>query len=250
MRWASALLSMPDCWRWRRAFGWACGTQAMEAFHKIGQFFGIVMKDRMTDSQKQSAAWLLAGALITLGLAATKLIFRRVTGRRNSAAGSGGGAAPAPRGGTMPPRKTAPAAAPLPPSQPKAAIAVTAAKGTTAWFDDVARAATRNPGSDKLVLGHFAKEGVSYQKVASHYKATYFKVDDWASVTKGLTQDEIWRINETFLTQQIKQGKQVIFSLNPTTARAGSFFEKEVTFLKDLGYTFKQKDQWTWEAIR
>ncbi len=87
----------------------------MEAFHKIGQFFGIVMKDRMTDMDKQSAAWLLAGALITLGLAATKLIFRRVTGRRNSAAGSGGGAAPAPRGGTMPPRKTA--AAPI--SAPK-----------------------------------------------------------------------------------------------------------------------------------
>jgi len=129
-------------------------------------------------------------------------------------------------------------------------VVIDAAKGSATWFDDVARAATRNPDSDKLVLGHFAKEGVSYQKVAAHYNATYFKVDDWASVTKGLSQDEIWRINETFLTQQIRQGKQVLFSHNPTAARAGSFFEREVTYLKDLGYTFKQKNQWTWEAIR
>ena len=100
------------------------------------------------------------------------------------------------------------------------------------------------------MLGHFAKEGVSYQKVAAHYKATYFKVNDWASVTNGLSKDEVWRINKTFLTQQIKQGKQVLFSHNPKEARVGSFFEREVTYLRDLGYTFKQKNQWTWEAVR
>lgn len=114
----------------------------------------------------------------------------------------------------------------------------------------MAKAATRNPDSDKLVLGHFAKEGVSYQKVAAHYKATYFKVDDWASVTKGLSQDEIWRIKETFLTQQLKQGKQVLFLHNLVKARAGSFFEREVTYLRDLGYTFQQRNRWTWEAVR
>ena len=45
------------------------------------------------------------------------------------------------------------------------------------WIDDVARNATRNADSDKLVLGHFSDEGTSYQKVAAHYNATYFKVD-------------------------------------------------------------------------
>jgi hypothetical protein len=118
------------------------------------------------------------------------------------------------------------------------------------WFDDVALNATRNADSNKLVLGHFAREGTSYQKVASHYKATYFKVDDWSAVTKGLSQDEIWRINETFLTQQVRQGKQILFSHDPRTAMAGSFFEREVNFLRDLGYNFRQKNQWTWEAFR
>lgn len=118
------------------------------------------------------------------------------------------------------------------------------------WFEDVARSATRNPDSNKLVLGHFSREGVSYQKVAAHYDATYFKVEDWNSVTKGLSQDEIWRINESFLDQQIMQGKQIIFSHDPLMARPASFFEREVNYLRDLGYEFRQKNQWTWEAVR
>lgn len=134
-------------------------------------------------------------------------------------------------------------------SAPRAANNVAPSRGAS-WFDEVAKNATRNTGSNKLVLGHFATEGPSYQKVAAHYKATYFKVDDWNTVTKGLSQDEIWRINETFLTQQIRQGKQILLSHDPLKARAGSFFEREVNFLKDLGYTFKQNNEWTWEAVR
>lgn len=114
----------------------------------------------------------------------------------------------------------------------------------------MARSATRNPESDKLVLGHFSREGVSYQKVASHYDATYFKVEDWNAVTKGLSQDEIWRINESFLDQQVMQGKQILFSHDPLVARPTSLFEREVNYLRDLGYEFRQKNQWTWEAVR
>ncbi len=101
-----------------------------------------------------------------------------------------------------------------------------------------------------MVLGHFAKEGATYQKVAAHYKATYFKVDDWAAVTKGLSQSQIWKINERFLVQQLGQGKRVLFSHNPMKAKAGSFYEREVNFMRELGYNFKQKNQWTWEATR
>ena len=118
------------------------------------------------------------------------------------------------------------------------------------WFDAVAKNATRNPDSNRVVLGHFAREGTSYQKVAAHYKATYFKVDNWNAVTKGLSQDEIWNINKAFLTQQVKQGKQILFSHNPLKARPQSFFEREVNFLQDLGYSFRQKNQWTWEAFK
>ncbi len=129
------------------------------------------------------------------------------------------------------------------------ALGGSAARGA-AWFERVARQATRNPGSDKVVLGHFARTGTSYQKVAAHYEASYFKLKNWRAVTKDLSQDEIWRINESFLTQQIRQGKQILFSHNPATARPGSFFEREVAFLREAGYRFTQKNQWTWEAVR
>jgi RHS repeat-associated protein len=125
-----------------------------------------------------------------------------------------------------------------------------AANRGAGWFEDIARNATRNPDSDKVVFGHFAPEGSSYQKVAAHYNATYFKVADWKAVTKGLSQDEIWRINETFITQQIRQGKQILFSHDPLMAKPGSFFEREVNFMQQLGFSFRQRNQWTWEAVR
>ena len=48
----------------------------------------------------------------------------------------------------------------------------------------------------------------------------------------------------------MRQGKQILFSHDPGKARAGSFFEREVDFLKNLGYGFQKKNEWTWEAVR
>ncbi|EDY16742.1 hypothetical protein CfE428DRAFT_5705 [Chthoniobacter flavus Ellin428] len=119
-----------------------------------------------------------------------------------------------------------------------------------AWFENVAAQATRNPSSDTLVLGHFSRTGTTYTKVAAHYGASYLKIENWGAVTKGLSQNEIWMINETFLKQQIRQGKEILFSHDPQSARRGSFFEREVDFLRHLGYHFQLKNQWTWEAVR
>ena len=118
------------------------------------------------------------------------------------------------------------------------------------WFEEIARSATRNAESGKVVLGHYSREGTSYQKVAAHLEATYFKVKDWRAVTKGLSPDEIWRINEAFLENQIRQGKEILFSHNPLKAKPGSFFEREVHYLRKLGHEFRQKNEWVWEATR
>jgi hypothetical protein len=135
-----------------------------------------------------------------------------------------------------------------------AAKAVDSAKARAAktqdWFEEVAREATKNAESKQVILGQYAEKARSYEKVAEEYKSTYFQVDNWEEVTKGLSQDEIWRINETFLTQQIKQGKEILFSHNPLEAKPGSFFEKEATFLKDLGYEFKPVAEGLWKAVR
>ena len=115
------------------------------------------------------------------------------------------------------------------------------------FFEDIALQGTKNPASDRLVLGKFFEDGKSYAKVAAHFKATYLKGDNWREVTKMLTDDEVWSINMAFLRQQIKQGKQIIFSHNPDAATG--FFLREVEFLEDLGYSFV-KDGWIWTATK
>ena len=115
------------------------------------------------------------------------------------------------------------------------------------YFDDLASKATRNPDSNKLVLGRGFEDGKSYTKVAAHYKASYFKLDNWTELSKTHTPDQIWRINETFLDHQLKAGKEIILSHNP--AKATRFYLREVQYLEDLGYKFVQ-DGWVWKAVK
>jgi len=114
-----------------------------------------------------------------------------------------------------------------------------------AFFDVLATSATRNADSTKLVLGKWSTTGQSYQKVAAHYKATYFKLDNWRELSKTLSDAELWKINEAFLRQQIKQGKQIILSHDPS--KATGFFKNEVDFLGSF-YRF-EKDGWVWKAV-
>jgi hypothetical protein len=115
------------------------------------------------------------------------------------------------------------------------------------FFDDLALKATRNPNSKYLVLGKFDEAGRSYTKVGAHYKATYFKVENWRELSGTLTEGELWRINEAFLDQQLKLGKQIIFSHDPAKATGG--FLNEVVYLERLGYEFVQ-DGWVWRAVK
>jgi len=98
-----------------------------------------------------------------------------------------------------------------------------------------------------LALDKWNTPGQSYQNVAAHYKATYFKLEDWRKLQKSLSDEEFWRINEAFLDQQIKAGKQILLSHDP--AKATGFFLKEVEYLEDLGYRFVQQG-WVWKAVK
>jgi len=115
------------------------------------------------------------------------------------------------------------------------------------FFDDVATQATRNASSSKVVLGKTLEGGVRYSKVTAHYKATYFKLDNWRELSGQLSRDELWKINESFLNQQLRAGKEVILSHDPS--KATGFFLREVDYLKDLGYRFVQ-DGWVWRAVK
>jgi hypothetical protein len=115
------------------------------------------------------------------------------------------------------------------------------------YFDDLATSATRNINSNRFVLGKGLEDGKSYTKVAAHYEASYFKLDDWRSLSRTHTPEEIWKVNESFIDQQLKAGKQVILSHDPSNATG--FYRREVQYLEDLGYNFVQ-DGWVWRATK
>ena len=114
-------------------------------------------------------------------------------------------------------------------------------------YDDLAKQAARNPNCSKLVLGQYLQDGKGYTKVAAHFNATYQKAKTWKDISNSLTPNQLWRINEAFLDQQIKAGKQIILSHDP--AKATKFFKREVNYLRDLGYEF-EKNGWVWKAVR
>ncbi|MBT62874.1 MAG: hypothetical protein CML13_06645 [Puniceicoccaceae bacterium] len=128
------------------------------------------------------------------------------------------------------------------------AIKVQALTRGQSFYDDLASLATKNPGSNKVVLGRSSEGGVMYRKVASHFQATSFKIDNWSQLSQALTGKQIWNINRAFLRKQISLGKEIIISHDPFNP-SGFYFTQEISYLKNLGYSF-EKSGWVWRAVK
>ena len=115
-------------------------------------------------------------------------------------------------------------------------------------YSEYALAATKNPSSNKVVLGKYNRNGISYKKVAEDMKATYFNLDDWNKVEKILGPENMWSINKEFIDQQWSAGKEFYFSHNPW--QADGFFEQEVLHLIDLGVQDFIQVEDKWKAVR
>lgn len=67
--------------------------------------------------------------------------------------------------------------------------------------------------------------------------------------------DEIWKVNQQFLDEQILSDKRILLSNNPFDGYyfedgAKRFYQRELDYLTDKGYTFKEVGEGLWEAIR
>ena len=118
---------------------------------------------------------------------------------------------------------------------------------STPNYGNYAKKATHNPNSSEVVLGKYNSNGVSYVDVAKQRNATYFSMSNWDSVSKEVGADNMWKINESFLQQQIASNKSFILSHNPNTATG--FFAQEVDFLIKNGFRFIQDGDF-WRAIK
>ncbi|MDR2973253.1 MAG: hypothetical protein LBV00_00870 [Propionibacteriaceae bacterium] len=90
----------------------------------------------------------------------------------------------------------------------------------------IATLSTQNPGSDIVVFGKWGKGSAeSYEQVALRSDATYFDMGEAFNEIKAklplsddAAREEMWRINQQFLDDQIKQGKTFVFTEDPRGA--------------------------------
>ncbi|WP_027088436.1 hypothetical protein [Cohnella panacarvi] len=113
--------------------------------------------------------------------------------------------------------------------------------------------ATQNPESDQFILGVTG----SYDIMADKLGFTYFKMSDevWDDLVANANRDydEIWRVNEKFIKEQISAGKEILLSNNPFEQYLfddGSkrFFQRELDYLTVSGYIFSETSDGMWKA--
>jgi hypothetical protein len=100
-----------------------------------------------------------------------------------------------------------------------ASILITGKESNPNMGDNIAgnfsKQATVNPDSDTVVLGKFEwekKAGMpketSYNSVAQQKNATYFQIDNWDEISSKYGNEQMWKINKSFLEQQTALKKQ------------------------------------------
>ena len=120
---------------------------------------------------------------------------------------------------------------------------------TNPFFERVevlANRSTHNSSSDIVVLGKYVpNSSQSYEQVAKAQGATYFEMPgtSWDDAVNQLGADNMWSVNKQFLDNQIQQGKQFVFTVDPRKINDPKIFTyKEYDYLKSKGYSLTQYD--------
>jgi hypothetical protein len=96
-----------------------------------------------------------------------------------------------------------------------------------------ANADTGQRGAGITVIGPIPQ----YLTLANELGANYFSVPEEA--WRALSPEEQWAMNQQFLDDAIARGDTFILAQDAESARAGSFFEKEIQYLLSRGYAFE-----------
>lgn len=119
------------------------------------------------------------------------------------------------------------------------------------FFAHSAEAATHNAGSNEVVLGRHIKDSPkSYDEVAKARGSTYFSMNNWGAVSAEVGDAQMWRINQSFLDQQIAQGKTFLFTSDPSKVPIGTFTNLESSYLTSRGYTVVPDEGGMYRAVK
>lgn len=122
-------------------------------------------------------------------------------------------------------------------------------KFTDNTIKQLAKAATKNANSNKVILGKYIENSLlSYEQVARAKGYCFYELDNWNEFKSLINNsEEMWKVNKEFIDNQIDANKKFYFSHNPNTAT--DTFKKEVDYLKSrLGITdfILVGDLWTY----
>jgi RHS repeat-associated protein len=94
-------------------------------------------------------------------------------------------------------------------------------------------AAADSTTSGTTVLGSYPE----YVEMGDELGANYFNVppDEWSA----MTPEEQWAANKEFLDEAIERNDTFQLTKSPDEAEEGTFFQKEIEYLRDQGYTFE-----------
>lgn len=79
-------------------------------------------------------------------------------------------------------------------------------------------------------MGHFPE----YMDLAKQMGSTRFNIPD--HIWRSMSPDEIWAANQKFLERLARRGDTVVLSTPLDLVREGSYFARELDFLRSLGY--------------
>ena len=94
---------------------------------------------------------------------------------------------------------------------------------------------------DIVMLGKWANDSTSYDKVAQSFKCSYFGLPSstWSELENiDVGKNKLWKVNEGFLDNHIKNNSVFYFSHNPINVAEDTGFGKELKHLKDNDYKF------------
>ncbi len=115
--------------------------------------------------------------------------------------------------------------------------------------------ARNNIDSDTVMLGRTG----TYDVIADSKGYTYFKMSDelWADLKRETRNnyDEIWKVNQQFIDEQLSLDKNILLSNNPYAGYYFSdgtkqFYQREIDYIISKGYTFETTNDGFWRAIK
>jgi len=117
--------------------------------------------------------------------------------------------------------------------------------------------ATMNPGSRYVVLGGWFPNNTSYEQVAFRARGTYYDLGEGFDYLEGQLMrfmgkdeaiDELWKINESCLEQQVREGKTFYFTSNPNLRGRDTFGWLEFQYLSKY-FKFVEIGDGVWKGV-